>query len=80
MKMQKKHALTIEGHCDERGTDAYNMELGSRRDATVKKYLAQLDSHFKLKTISYGKAKPVCTEESEACFGVNRRAQMSTVH
>ena len=80
MKVRKLHALTIEGHCDERGTDAYNLELGARRAKVVKAYLQQLDPKFKLKTISYGKAKPVCNEENEDCFAKNRQAQMPQIH
>ena len=64
MKHRKIAGLTVEGHCDERGTDAYNMELGTRRAAVVKKYLQRLDPKFKLKALSYGKTRPVCSEEN----------------
>ena len=80
MKQNKQRTLTVEGHCDERGTDAYNLELGGRRAAAVKKYLLTLDPKFKLKTLSYGKAKPVCGDESDKCYAQNRRAEMSKLH
>jgi peptidoglycan-associated lipoprotein len=53
------------------------MELGARRAKAVRTYLAHLDGKFKLKAVSYGKARPVCSEATDACYGVNRRAQMS---
>ena len=66
--------LTIEGHCDERGTREYNLGLGARRAQAVKDYLASLGvSGARLDTISYGKERPVCVESNEACFGQNRR-------
>ncbi len=77
MKLRKISKLTIAGNCDERGTDAYNMELGSRRAKAVKQYLTALDGKFKLKTISYGKSRPLCTAENDSCFAENRRADMS---
>lgn len=79
MKLHKTRALTIEGHCDERGTDAYNMELGNRRAKAVKSYLQHLDGKFSLKTISYGKARPLCGGSDDRCYSENRRAEMTTV-
>jgi peptidoglycan-associated lipoprotein len=67
--------LTIEGHCDERGTSEYNLALGERRAAAVRQYLSSLGiSADRLTTISYGKEKPVCTDEDETCWRLNRRA------
>jgi peptidoglycan-associated lipoprotein len=67
--------LTVEGHCDERGTSEYNLALGERRAAAVRQYLSSLGiSPDRLTTISYGKERPVCTEESESCWRLNRRA------
>ncbi len=66
---------TIEGHCDERGTAAYNMALGDRRTTAAREYLASLGvdvSH--LKTISYGKERPFATAHDEAAWSQNRRA------
>ena len=66
--------LTIEGHCDERGTREYILGLGARRAQAVKDYLASLGvSGARLDTISYGKERPVCVESNEACFAQNRR-------
>jgi len=76
MKERKMTTMVIEGHCDERGTDAYNMELGNRRAKVAKEYLQQLQPKTKIKTMSYGKAKPVCQEDSEDCHGRNRRAEL----
>jgi peptidoglycan-associated lipoprotein len=73
----KAHAgikVTIEGHCDERGSTEYNMALGDRRAAAVKKYLVSLGvSADSLTTVSFGKEKPSCTEGTEDCWQKNRR-------
>jgi peptidoglycan-associated lipoprotein len=71
--------LTIEGHCDERGTREYNLALGARRAQAVKDYLVSLGvTGARLDTISYGKERPVCTESNEACWAQNRRG-VSTI-
>jgi peptidoglycan-associated lipoprotein len=71
--------LTLEGHCDERGTREYNLGLGARRAQAVKDYLASLGvSAARLDTISYGKERPVCVESTEACYAQNRRG-VSTI-
>ena len=71
--------LSIEGHCDERGTREYNLALGARRAQAVKDYLASLGvSAARLDTISYGKERPVCVESNEACWAQNRRG-VSTI-
>jgi peptidoglycan-associated lipoprotein len=71
--------LTIEGHCDERGSAEYNLGLGDRRSTSAKEFLVQLGVPAdKLKTISYGKERPVCTESNEECWQRNRRAHFST--
>lgn len=67
--------LIIEGHCDERGTDAYNMELGNRRARAVSKFLRRLSSKLKVRTVSYGKTKQECYEQNESCWSRNRRAE-----
>lgn len=70
-------ALRVEGNCDERGTAEYNMHLGQRRADAVKKYLGGLGVPVQeVKTISYGKERPVCTEHDEACWQKNRRADV----
>ena len=67
--------LLVEGHCDERGTAEYNIQLGERRADAVKKYLANLGVDASaIRTTSYGKEKPVCTEHNESCWAKNRRA------
>ena len=77
----KKYAtwqITIEGHCDERGSAEYNLGLGDRRASSAKDFLVQLGVPAdRLRTISYGKERPQCTEGSEDCFHRNRRAHFS---
>jgi peptidoglycan-associated lipoprotein len=66
--------VTIEGHCDERGTREYNLALGARRANAVKEYLVSLGvSSGRVETISYGKERPMCTESNESCYAQNRR-------
>ena len=66
--------VTIEGHCDERGTREYNLALGARRANAVKEYLvSQGVSNGRVETISYGKERPLCTDSNEACWAQNRR-------
>jgi peptidoglycan-associated lipoprotein len=66
--------VTIEGHCDERGSTEYNLALGDRRASAVKQYLVSLGiSADRMNTVSYGKEKPVCTEANEDCYQKNRR-------
>ena len=68
-------AVLIEGHCDERGTDAYNMALGSRRANVVKDFLMNLGvNEARLETQSYGEEKPLVMGSDEAAFAKNRRA------
>jgi peptidoglycan-associated lipoprotein len=69
-----QYNLTIEGHADERGTREYNLALGERRAQAVKNYFVALGiDPRRLKTISYGKERPVCTEAEESCWSQNRR-------
>jgi peptidoglycan-associated lipoprotein len=66
--------VTIEGHCDERGTREYNLALGARRANAVKEYLvSQGVSAGRVETVSYGKERPICTQSNEECWGQNRR-------
>jgi peptidoglycan-associated lipoprotein len=72
-------AITIEGHCDERGSAEYNLALGDRRATAAKDFLVQLGVPAdKLHTISYGKERPQCTDSNEECWRKNRRAHFST--
>ncbi len=62
--------VTVEGHCDERGTREYNLALGARRANAVKEYLVSLGvSSARVDTISYGKERPICTESDEILLG-----------
>ena len=66
--------FTVEGHCDERGSTEYNLALGDRRASAVKNALIQAGvAAGRVKTISYGKEKPFCTESNESCWQQNRR-------
>jgi peptidoglycan-associated lipoprotein len=66
--------ITIEGHCDERGTPEYNLGLGERRANAVKEYLVGLGvAADRIAIVSKGKEAPVCTDKTEACWQQNRR-------
>ena len=79
LKAHPHERLTIEGHCDERGTQAYNYVLGEKRATMVKQYLSFLGvSHSKLLVTSFGKDKPKCHTYSENCFQQNRRAHFDS--
>lgn len=66
--------FTIEGHCDDRGGEEYNLALGARRAASAKQFLVALGlSADQIPTVSYGKEHPFCTEENESCYQQNRR-------
>lgn len=68
-------SFLIEGHCDERGSIEYNLALGDNRALAAKQALVQQGvSATRIRTISYGKEKPFCTESTEACWQQNRRA------
>ena len=77
LKTNAQFQVTIEGHCDERGTDAYNLSLGQRRATAVSQYLISLGvAASRLRTISYGEERPVCTVSNESCWSQNRRGHM----
>ena len=70
--------VTVEGHCDERGSAEYNLALGDRRASQAKDYLVEFGvPAAQLTTISYGKERPQCTEHDETCWQGNRRAHLS---
>jgi len=76
MKAYPAAKVEIEGHCDERGTNEYNLALGNRRAAAALAYLKTLGvDEARFTTISYGKEKPICTEAKEACWSQNRRGE-----
>lgn len=76
-KWLKEHPsvrVEIEGHCDERGSNEYNMGLGAKRAKTARDYLVSLGiSAQRLSTVSYGEEIPACTEHAESCWEKNRR-------
>lgn len=72
------YKLTVEGHCDERGSEEYNMALGDARAKQTKEYLATLGLPAdQLALVSFGKDKPVCTDHDEACWQKNRRTHIT---
>ncbi len=72
--------FNIGGHCDERGSEEYNLGLGDRRANSVKSYLVSLGiSADRMTAISYGKEQPICQESTEACWQMNRRAHFTLV-
>ena len=74
LKNYPRFKVTIEGHCDERGSTEYNLALGDRRATAVKQYLVSLGvSADRLSTVSFGKEKPFCNESNESCWQQNRR-------
>jgi peptidoglycan-associated lipoprotein len=78
IKQYPDFKLTVEGHCDERGSDEYNLALGDARAKQAKEYLSTLGlPGNQLATISYGKDKPVCSEHDEDCWQKNRRAHIT---
>lgn len=69
--------LKIEGHCDERGTAAYNLVLGEKRAKAARNYLVELGvTPNHLSIVSYGKERPVCKEQAESCYAQNRRGHV----
>ncbi len=73
-----QYTMTVEGHCDERGTREYNLALGERRANSVANYLVALGvDQGRVSVISYGKERPNCTESDESCWGQNRRGVTS---
>ena len=74
LKANASVRVEIEGHCDERGTNEYNLALGAKRAQAAKDYLASLGiAAARLSTISYGEELAVCKEQSEDCWQRNRR-------
>jgi peptidoglycan-associated lipoprotein len=66
--------VQVEGHCDDRGSEEYNIALGAKRAQAAKDYLTTLGiSGDRVSTISYGKELPLCTEETDDCWAQNRR-------
>lgn len=73
--------VTVEGHCDERGSNEYNLALGQRRAKSTQSYMVTHGiSPSRLKTVSYGEEKPTCRDSNEGCWWKNRRAEFSVGH
>ena len=78
LRQYPDYKLTVEGYCDERGSEEYNLALGDARAKQAKDYLATIGvPGNQLRTISFGKDRPVCTEHDEACWQRNRRAHIT---
>jgi peptidoglycan-associated lipoprotein len=74
LKNYPRFKVTVEGHCDERGSTEYNLGLGDRRANAVKQFLVSAGvSADRVSTVSFGKEKPFCMESNEACWQQNRR-------
>ena len=73
LKSNPNHLVLIEGHCDERGTNEYNLALGERRAKSTMNYLvSQGVQASRITIISYGEERPACPEHNEACWSKNR--------
>jgi peptidoglycan-associated lipoprotein len=76
LKSNPNARVEIEGHCDDRGTNEYNLALGAKRAQSAREYLATLGiAAARLSTISYGEEIPLCKEAGESCWKQNRRAR-----
>ncbi len=74
-KLPKTVTIRLEGHCDDRGTVEYNIALGQRRADAVRSYYATSGlSKSRIETVSFGEERPLCTQETDACWATNRRA------
>jgi len=73
--------VMVEGHCDERGTNEYNLGLGERRANAAKSYLMTLGvSSSRVRTVSYGEERALCTQSNESCWWRNRRAHFEVAN
>ena len=80
LKDYPTYKLTIQGYCDERGSEEYNMALGDQRARAAKDYLTQVGIPAdQLSVVSFGKEHPVCTDHDEACWQKNRRIHIVAV-
>jgi peptidoglycan-associated lipoprotein len=76
LQQYSQYTITIEGHADERGTREYNIALGAKRATTVRNFLAQRGVNAqRIRTVSYGKERPVAVCNDISCWSQNRRAQ-----
>ncbi len=75
LRSHPEFEVTLEGHCDERGTNEYNLALGARRSGSARDYIISLGvASGRIRSISYGEERPQCTSSTESCWGMNRRA------
>lgn len=81
LRQHSSVSVLIEGHCDDRGSEMYNLALGESRANAIKQALIQqgVDAS-RIKTVSYGKEKPFCTEDNEECWQENRRDHFVVQH
>ena len=80
LKQYPDYKLTVQGYCDERGSEEYNLALGDKRASEAREYLASLGVPApQLKTISYGKEHQLCSQHDEECWQKNRRAHITQV-
>lgn len=78
LKKNTATKVTVEGHCDERGTNEYNMALGARRAEAAKNYLVGKGvSPSRLNTVSFGEEKPMASGHNESAWYMNRRAEFA---
>jgi peptidoglycan-associated lipoprotein len=78
IKSNSNAQLKVEGHCDERGTSAYNLVLGEKRAKSARNYMVELGvSPKQLSVVSYGKERQICAEHAESCYSQNRRAHVA---
>ena len=76
MKQKPEYVIEIQGHCDERGTNDYNVALADRRANAAREYMVTLGvAGARLKTVSFGEERPVCTDHNESCWWRNRRGE-----
>ena len=70
--------ITVDGHCDERGTNEYNLSLGDERATAVRDYLVSLGIPAnRIQTVSKGEEEPFCTDSEEGCWSRNRRGHFT---
>ena len=78
LKANPNVRFRIEGHCDERGSEEYNLGLGDRRANRIKEFLlSQGVPSSRMSTVSYGEERPICREQTEPCYAMNRRAHFA---
>ncbi len=76
----KQYNVVVEGHCDDRGTNEYNLALGEKRAKSAQSYLSSLGVlPSRIMILTYGEEKPLCTEQDESCWKSNRRVHFAPV-